>query len=214
MKKKALIGVVFFLVSALLLGGCAAISQEIYDAVVAEQDARETQIESLQSELVLVKEERNKAKADFATAQSVMATLQSNLSQVQADLQAVEDWPEEVHLEESMAFLYEVNWVLTADYPTIEDNIAEWQYLRELAVDLNPSLLPHIDDIIYQLQVFGELLDAAPVDTATWEEQAVWAAEVVQALAMYVEYYTDFEVALRSSMLENIESLSQTLAGE
>lgn len=143
-----------------------------------------------------------------------METLQSNLSQVQANLQAVGDWSEEVHLEESMAFLYEVNWVLTADTSGPEETIADWQYLRELAVDLNPSLLPHIDDIIYQLQVLGEVIDAAPADTATWEEQAVWAAEAVQALAMYIEYYTDFEVALRSSMLGNIESLSQTLAGE
>lgn len=72
-----------------------------------------------------------------------------------------------------MAFLYEVNWVLTADTSGPEETIADWQYLRELAVDLNPSLLPHIDDIIYQLQVLGEVIDAAPADTATWEEQAV-----------------------------------------
>ena len=214
MKKKALIGVVFFLVSALLLGGCAAISQEIYDAVVAEQDARETQIESLQSELASVKEERDQVKSDFAAAQSVMATLQSDLSQAQANLQAVGDWSEEAQLEEAMAFLQEVNWVLTTDFPTVEDTIAAWQDLRELAVDLNPSLLPHIDNIIYQFQVLGEILAAAPAETASLEETVTWTAEVVQELVMYIEYYTDFEVALRSSMLENIESLSQILAGE
>lgn len=65
MKKKALIGVSLFLVSALLLGGCAAISQEDYAAVVAERDARETQIESLQSELGSVKKERDQVKSDF-----------------------------------------------------------------------------------------------------------------------------------------------------
>ncbi len=50
MKRKLLIGMVLLLVSSLTLVGCAAgVSQEEYDAVVAERDAAQAQIEELEA---------------------------------------------------------------------------------------------------------------------------------------------------------------------
>jgi outer membrane murein-binding lipoprotein Lpp len=50
LKKKILIGVVLLLVSSLMLSGCAGVSQEEYDAVVAERDTAQAQVASLQSD--------------------------------------------------------------------------------------------------------------------------------------------------------------------
>ena len=50
MKRKLLIGMVLLLVSSLTLVGCAAgVSQEEYDAVVAERDAAQSQIVELEA---------------------------------------------------------------------------------------------------------------------------------------------------------------------
>ncbi len=50
MKRKILIGIVLLLVSSMVLGGCAAgVSQEEYDAVVAERDAAQAELASLQA---------------------------------------------------------------------------------------------------------------------------------------------------------------------
>lgn len=74
MKKKALIAVVLLLVSSLLLGACATgVSQEDYDAVVAERDAAQAQVASLQ--------------ADLATSEGKLTTVQSELEEMQAEYQ-------------------------------------------------------------------------------------------------------------------------------
>jgi len=50
MKRKLLIGMVLLLVSSLALVGCAAgVSQEEYDAVVAERDAAQAQVAELEA---------------------------------------------------------------------------------------------------------------------------------------------------------------------
>jgi predicted nucleic acid-binding Zn-ribbon protein len=79
MKRKLLIGMVLLLVSSLALVGCpAGVSQEEYDAVVAERDAAQAQVVTLE--------------ADVAEAQAQVAELEANAAQAAAYAEFMVFW--------------------------------------------------------------------------------------------------------------------------
>jgi len=79
MNRKLLIGVVLLLVSSLTLVGCAAgVTQEEYDAVVAERDAAQAQVVTLE--------------ADVAEAQTQVAELEANAAQSTAYAEFMVFW--------------------------------------------------------------------------------------------------------------------------
>ena len=64
MKGRDLIGIALLLVSSLVLGGCAdGVSQEDYEAIVAERDAARAEVVTLQSELASLERKMARAKA-------------------------------------------------------------------------------------------------------------------------------------------------------
>ncbi len=64
MKGRGLIGMVLLLVSLVMLGGCAGgVSQEDYEAMVTERDAAQTEVVTLQGELVSLEQKMTQAKA-------------------------------------------------------------------------------------------------------------------------------------------------------
>jgi len=86
MKRKLLIGMVLLLVSSLVLGGCAAgVTQEEYDAVVAERDAAQAQVVTLE--------------ADVAEAQAQVAELEANAAQAAAYAEFMALWMSGTQLE-------------------------------------------------------------------------------------------------------------------
>ena len=86
MKRKLLIGIGLLLVSSLALGGCAAgVSQEEYDAVVAERDAAQAQVVTLE--------------ADVAEAQAQVAELEANAAQAAAYAEFMAFWMSGTQLE-------------------------------------------------------------------------------------------------------------------
>ena len=69
MKRKLLIGMVLLLVSSLALVGCpAGVSQEEYDAVVAERDAAQAQAATLEAELAEAQAQIEELEANAAQA--------------------------------------------------------------------------------------------------------------------------------------------------
>ncbi len=64
MKGRGLIGIALLLVSSLVLGGCAdGVSQDDYEAIVAERDAARAEVVTLQSELASLEGKMARAKA-------------------------------------------------------------------------------------------------------------------------------------------------------
>lgn len=59
-----MIGIALLLISSLMLGGCAdGVSQEDYEAMVAERDAARAEVVTLQSELASLERQMTQAKA-------------------------------------------------------------------------------------------------------------------------------------------------------
>jgi len=86
MKRKLLIGMVLLLVSSLTLVGCAAgVTQEEYDAVVAERDAAQAQAATLEAEL--------------AEAQAQIAELEANAAQAATYAEFMALWMSGTQLE-------------------------------------------------------------------------------------------------------------------
>ena len=83
MKLKALIGVALLLVLSLMLSGCTAgVSQEDYDALVAERDAAQAQMGDLtavQAQVATLQDDLTEAQAQIQTLQSAYDKAKSNL---------------------------------------------------------------------------------------------------------------------------------------
>ena len=83
MKKKTLMGMVLVLVSSLVLGGCArGVSQETYDAVLAERDAA-------QGDLATAEVEVETLQADLTTTEAEVETLQADLAEKQNQVESL-----------------------------------------------------------------------------------------------------------------------------
>ena len=84
MKKKIFIGVALLLTVA-LLAGCGGIPQEDYDKAVADKDAAQAQVTSLQTQLNTAKADATKAKSDLTAAQSELTKAKSDLEAAQKE---------------------------------------------------------------------------------------------------------------------------------
>jgi hypothetical protein len=85
MKKKTLIGIGLVLLVSLLVG-CGGVSQDEYDAVIADKDAALTQETSLQSQLTTANTTKTKAETDLVAATAAKAKAEADLATAQAAL--------------------------------------------------------------------------------------------------------------------------------
>lgn len=214
MKNKVLIGVVGLLVVSLLLGGCVGVSQGEYDAVVAERDAVIAERDTALAQVTSLQTDLSEAQTQVASLQEDYRAVLAERDAAEANVQAIRDVSSTVQLAGTMSFLEELNFVLTTDWPDQESQLAAWQGVRFQAQELEPALVPHIDNIITYSESLWELLAAAPPETASWEELAMWEADAIELLGFYTETYRNFEVALHSAIRGHLESLDKAIAGE
>ena len=166
----------------LLIAGCG-VTKEDYNTVVAERDSAQARVVSLESELTLVK----------------------------AELQGIRDAAEVAKLRESVEFLDELNAVLVKDWPRVEEHIAAWKDMRQLAKETDSALIPHMDNVIDQLESLEYLMSVEPPETATLEEGMIWAIAAISEAAIFIDYYYEFEVAVHSSVKQSIKTLNDAL---
>ena len=88
-KRWFLVGVMLLLAS-LLVAGCG-VPQEDYDAVVAERDAAQAQVASLQSDMSETQSQIETLESDLADAQAQLTTVQSDYDKVNSDLAKTQD---------------------------------------------------------------------------------------------------------------------------
>jgi polyhydroxyalkanoate synthesis regulator phasin len=87
MKRKALIAVALLVVATLLVG-CGGVSQEEYDAAVADKEAAEAQVTSLQSQLSKAQSDLAAANTAKTEAEADLAACESSLTKANSDLTA------------------------------------------------------------------------------------------------------------------------------
>jgi len=88
-KRWFLVGVMLLLAS-LLVAGCG-VPQEDYDAVLAERDAAQAQVASLQSDMSETQSQIETLESDLADAQAQLTTVQSDYDKVNSDLAKTQD---------------------------------------------------------------------------------------------------------------------------
>ena len=134
LKKWFLVGMMFLLVPWLLVG--CGISQEVYDAVVAERDSFVANLQSVQSELDAAKSklqsieseledmniELESVTGELGTTKSEVESAQSELTAKESELQSVQSELETVkaELEEALAQLIEAQAPVAPPPPTVE----------------------------------------------------------------------------------------------
>jgi len=84
-----LVGMMFLLLPWLLVG--CGISQELYDAVIAERDSLMTQFQSVQSEFEAAKSELNSIQGELESIQSEFQSAKDELKAKISDLESVEN---------------------------------------------------------------------------------------------------------------------------
>lgn len=87
MKRKALIALALLVVATLLVG-CGGVSQEEYDAAVADKEAAQAQVTSLQSQLSKAQSDLAAANTAKTEAEADLATCESSLTKANSDLTA------------------------------------------------------------------------------------------------------------------------------
>jgi len=87
-KRWFLVGMMFLLLSWLLVG--CGIAQEVHNAVVAERDAAQAQVTTLQSDLSSAQGQVKTLESDLSVAQAQITTLESDLSTAQAQTTTLE----------------------------------------------------------------------------------------------------------------------------
>ena len=133
LKKWFLVGMMFLLVPWLLVG--CGISQEVYDAVVAERDSFVANLQSVQSELDAAKSklqsieseledmniELESVTGELGTTKSEVESAQSELTAKESELQSVESELESVkaELEEALTQLIEAQAPVAPPPPTV-----------------------------------------------------------------------------------------------
>jgi peptide/nickel transport system substrate-binding protein len=85
MKRKVVIGIIFVLLTT-LISSCARVSQEEFDAVIADKDAALAELTSLQSQLATAQSNLNAAESEKDSIQTEVTLLQNQVSDVQSSL--------------------------------------------------------------------------------------------------------------------------------
>ena len=88
-KRWFLVGVMLLLVPLLVVG--CGVAQEDYDAVLAERDAAQAQVASLQSDMSETQSQIETLESDLADAQAQLTTVQSDYDKVNSDLAKTQD---------------------------------------------------------------------------------------------------------------------------
>lgn len=100
MKGRDLIGIALLLVSSLVLGGCAdGVSQEDYEAIVAERDTARAEVVTLQSELASLERKMARAKALAEVVNSLFVpALTGELEQISENesMRYFQEWRDKV----------------------------------------------------------------------------------------------------------------------
>ncbi|GAI27050.1 unnamed protein product, partial [marine sediment metagenome] len=116
MKRKVLIGMALLLVVPLLFG--CGIPQEDYDAAVAEKDATQVQVVSLQSDLAAAQSDLATAQSGLEAAESATASAESQLSSLKSQVAALQK-----ELSEKESTLPPTLPVITNDRWTLSGNV-------------------------------------------------------------------------------------------
>jgi outer membrane murein-binding lipoprotein Lpp len=114
-EKKALI-VMVLLISVTFLAGCGGVSQEKFDAALADKDTALAQVTTLQSSLTTVNAAKTKAEADLATAQAALTKADSDLASTTSQLSVS---------KAQVATLAAQVTTLTAQVATLEKQVTE-----------------------------------------------------------------------------------------
>ncbi len=85
MKRKLLIGMALVLMSLLLVGCGGWVAREDHEAVIAERDAAQTEVTSLQGDLGKAQSQIETLESDLSKAESQIKTLQDELTPVAED---------------------------------------------------------------------------------------------------------------------------------
>ena len=88
MVKKAFLVGAMLLLTALLASGCG-VPQEDYDAVVAEKDSAQAELQSVRSELDTTQAELQSVRSELDTTQTELQSVRSELDTTQTELQSV-----------------------------------------------------------------------------------------------------------------------------
>ena len=116
---KKIIGILLMVVMALLLLSSCGIPQEEHDTVVAERDAAQTQVASLQSDMAEAESQIGTLESDLAEAESQIQTLQGDYEEAKSDLGAAQSRISS----------------LQSDYNSVKSNLAEVESDLAAALD-------------------------------------------------------------------------------
>jgi hypothetical protein len=160
MKKRLLVGMVLLLVSSLTLVGCAAgVSQEEYDAVVAERDAAQAQVVTLE--------------ADVAEAQAQIVELEANAAQAAAYAEFMVFWmggPELETEEEMQAYDEEMQSRLEALDDAelsamVEEMVGDWGTMMAEGLSDEEIMMASMELVMrIESHILGKITEALGVE--------------------------------------------------
>ena len=198
---KKIIGILLMVVMVLpLLLGCG-IPQEEHDAVLAERDAAQAQVASLQSELDNAQNQVGTLESDLAKAESEVETLESDLSQAKDQVES---------LQSSVAATQTEYNTFKSDLKSAYTSLDRLLEINYVTLGINAEILLDNLDGVYEgcILMTGKLASLGDSELeALWEE--AYAADG----ARWDIYFKPFE-SFMEALAERINSEREALSNK